>query len=92
MKIAYVIVDGLEQFVLAPENETEQKLVNVLTEKQDRELSIHRGKFHETEDGFVSMSGYYSPTWESEKSAIVCLRPARPSTVAQNDDVPEAAE
>lgn len=96
MKIAYVIMDGLEQFVLTPENETEQKLIAVLSGKQDRDLSIHRGGFYECQGGWFRQRRQYSTysygDLKDDDSAIICLRPAKPPAVAQNDDVPEAAE
>lgn len=70
MKIAFVMMDGLEQFVLTPESETEKRLVDMLTKRgDDTELSIHRGSFYHCQGGWFRQGG-------SEDSAILCLRPA----------------
>lgn len=46
MKISFYMEDGLEQIVLTPINESEQKLLDRL-HSEDRDLSVYRGSFFE---------------------------------------------
>jgi hypothetical protein len=94
------MMDGLEQFVLTPESESEQKLIGVLTENNDRQMSIHRGGFYECQGGWFRQKRRYSSLYSmndlaDDDSAIICLRPITVSQAEpQNDDVPvqDAAE
>lgn len=98
MKFAFVLTDGLEQFVLTPETDTEKKLVAALTEKSaDREMSIHRGGFYECRGGWFRERRRYREIYsgsnlEDDDSAIICLRPAQPETHETTVMVPEPTE
>lgn len=72
MKIALVITDGIEQFVLTPETDTEKMLVNLLTTGQ-RQVSIKRGGFYECRGGWYRQNA-------NDDSAIICLRPKQKDT------------
>lgn len=82
MKIALVIMDGLEQFVLTPETETEKTLVKALT-KGNRDMSVHLGSFYECRGGWYRQG-------QNDDSAIICLRPKPIVNEAPSVDMPEA--
>ena len=93
MKFAYVMTDGLEQFVLTPETDTEKKLVAVLTQSNDRELSIYRGGFYECKGGWFRARRRYPSLYScgdetnEDDSAIICLRPKVDEPIS--DEMPE---
>lgn len=68
MKIALCIMDGLEQFVLTPESDVEKRLIGVLTDRRQTDMSIHRGSFYECNGGWYRQG-------LGDDSAIICLRP-----------------
>ncbi len=79
MKIALYIEDGLEQIVLTPETETEQKILNKFHDGE-RELSIKRGGFYECQGGWIrhsrlnTSSMYDSGDRKDDESTMIVLR------------------
>lgn len=70
MKIALVITDGLEQFVLTPETDVERKLVDVLTDRDAHDILIKSGSFYECQGGYMRHG-------TGTDSAFIVLRPKR---------------
>lgn len=68
MKIALVIMDGLEQFVLTPETDVEKRLVAVLADRKEHDIAIHRGEFYSCRGGWYRQG-------TGTESAIICLSP-----------------
>ena len=68
MKIAFVVMDGLEQFVLTSETDVEKRLIDILTNKGDRDVSIHRGSFYHCQGGWYRQGA-------SDDSALIVFRP-----------------
>lgn len=98
MKISYVIMDGLEQFVLTPESDVERKLIDVLAPMSlrsgpygeelyapSRDVSIHRGSFYNCNGGWYRQGN-------DDSSAIICLRPKQADKTASVDTDGELAE
>lgn len=68
MRFAFYMSDGVEQFVLTPETDTERRLVAKLADHgEDTELSIYRGTFYECAGGWVRQG-------RGDDSAIIVLR------------------
>ena len=67
MKFAYYLTEGVEQFVLTPENDTERKLVDMLTSRDGVDVSILKGQFYQCRGGWVRQG-------PGEDSALVVVR------------------
>ena len=67
MKFGYYLTEGVEQFILTPENDTEKKLVDMLTARDDVDISILKGSFYECQGGWVREG-------RGQDSALVVVR------------------
>lgn len=78
MKISFYMEDGLEQIVFTPENESEQKMLDRMHDK-DRELEIKRGAFFDCQGGWKRHRVYYEDSIygsnPSDQSTMIVLRP-----------------
>lgn len=81
MKIALYIEDGLEQIVLTPESDTEERILGKLSDGS-RELSIKRGSFFKVQGGWVRHATAYNSIYggrreDDESTMIVLTKPTQ---------------
>jgi hypothetical protein len=91
MKIALVVTGDEQQFVLTPESEAEEKLLDMISEAGDREISFHRGSFFKCAGGWNRFGlAYTNPygTRMDDDSTIICLRPKKDETERQESTIP----
>jgi len=79
VKISFYMEDGLEQIVLTPVNEPEQKLLDRI-HAEDRELEIKRGSFFDCQGGWKRhgihyQTSAYGGSSLNDESTILVLRP-----------------
>lgn len=74
MKSAVVIIDGLTQIVLTPENEMDKKIVAILPNTGVLDASVFRGTFYECRGGWHRQG----PQGSSDDSLILRLTNNRP--------------
>lgn len=77
MKISFYMEDGLEQIVLTPQNESEQKMLDRMHDTS-RTVEIKRGSFFECRGGYIRYQPEYQSPYgvdDSDKSTMIVLRP-----------------
>ena len=78
MKVSFYMEDGLEQLVLTPQTEAEQKMLDRIHDG-GRTLEIKRGSFFQCQGGWMRHKVYYekSPYGSdpSDQSTMIVLRP-----------------
>lgn len=67
MKIALIITDGVEQIVLTPDNKTEQKLIERIT--NEKVMKVSNAAFYETTGDFYR----FGSREEEPNSTIITL-------------------